>query len=54
VNTALRMDIGPGGKAQRLLRDDKNFHITHAEQAESGYQIGSDIELSILIQGVDC
>ena len=53
VNTALSMEIGPGGKAQRLHRDDKNFHMTHEDQTKTGYKIGSDVELSFLIPGVD-
>jgi hypothetical protein len=53
VNTALSMEIGPGGKAQRLHRDDKNFHMTHEYQMKTGYKIGSDVELSFLIPSVD-
>lgn len=46
------MQVGPGGKAQRIHRDDKNFHIDHVDQTKTGYQIGSDLELSFLIPGV--
>jgi len=46
------MQVGPGGKAQRIHRDDKNFHIDHVDQTKTGYRIGSDLELSFLIPGV--
>ncbi|KAG4439084.1 hypothetical protein IFR05_005426 [Cadophora sp. M221] len=52
LNTGLTMRIGPGGKAQRLHRDDKNFHVDHQDQTKTGYQIGSDVELSFLIPGI--
>jgi ectoine hydroxylase-related dioxygenase (phytanoyl-CoA dioxygenase family) len=53
VNTALSMEIGPGGKAQRLHRDDKNHHVDHVDQTKTGYRVGSDVSLSFLIPGVD-
>ncbi len=53
LNTGLTMRIGPGGKAQRLHRDDKNFHPDHVDQTKTGYRIGSDVQLSFLIPGVD-
>jgi len=46
------MEIGPGGKAQRLHRDDKNHHVDHFDQTKSGYRIGSDVSMSFLIPGV--
>jgi hypothetical protein len=52
LNTGLTMQVGPGGKAQRIHRDDKNFHIDHVDQTKTGYRIGSDLELSFLIPGV--
>ncbi|KAK0114318.1 hypothetical protein ONS95_013812 [Cadophora gregata] len=52
LNTGLTVRIGPGGKAQRLHRDDKNFHVDHRDQTKTGYRVGSDVELSFLIPGV--
>jgi ectoine hydroxylase-related dioxygenase (phytanoyl-CoA dioxygenase family) len=46
------MSIGPGGKAQRLHRDDKNHHVDHMDQTSTGYKIGSDVSLAFLIPGV--
>lgn len=47
------MEIGPGGKAQRLHRDDKNHHVDHMDQTKTGYRVGSDVSLSFLIPGVE-
>ncbi|KUJ18988.1 phytanoyl-CoA dioxygenase family protein [Mollisia scopiformis] len=52
LNTGLTMRIGPGGKAQRLHRDDKNFHMEHPDQTKTGYKIGTDVELSFLVPGI--
>lgn len=52
LNTGLTMRIGPGGKAQRLHRDDKNFHVDHPDQTKTGYKIGTDVELSFLVPGI--
>ncbi|KAK5446598.1 hypothetical protein LTS15_009530 [Exophiala xenobiotica] len=49
---AVTFEIGPGGKAQRLHRDDKNYHMYHPDQTKTGYQFGTDIEMSFLIPGV--
>lgn len=53
VDTALTLEIGPGGKAQRLHRDDKNHHVTHLDQTKSGYQVGSDVSIAFLVPGID-
>lgn len=47
------MDIGPGAKAQRLHRDDKNFHVHHEDQTQTGYRKESDVEMGFLIPGVE-
>ncbi|KAJ9357901.1 hypothetical protein DTO027B9_2828 [Paecilomyces variotii] len=52
VSVALTMEIGPGAKAQRLHRDDKNYHMDHEDQTGTGYRVGSDVELAFLIPGV--
>ncbi|KAL1846895.1 hypothetical protein Plec18170_008863 [Paecilomyces lecythidis] len=52
VSIALTMEIGPGAKAQRLHRDDKNYHIDHKDQTATGYRADSDVELAFLIPGV--
>ena len=49
---SLSFSIGPGAKAQRLHRDDKNYHAAHSDQTTSGYQKGSDIELAFFFPGV--
>ncbi|KAL4799767.1 phytanoyl-CoA dioxygenase family protein [Aspergillus venezuelensis] len=52
LSIAMTFDIGPGAKAQRLHRDDKNFHIDHQDQTETGYQIGSDVMMNFMVPGV--
>ncbi|KAL6253223.1 hypothetical protein RBB50_000946 [Rhinocladiella similis] len=49
---ALSFDIGPGAKAQRLHRDDKNYHVDHVDQTASGYRAGSDVLIGYLVAGV--
>ncbi|KAL3477795.1 hypothetical protein BJX99DRAFT_269668 [Aspergillus californicus] len=50
---AMTFDIGPGAKAQRLHRDDKNFHVDHLDQTETGYQVGSDVMMACMVPGVN-
>ena len=45
-------ELGPGGKAQRLHRDDKNYHVDHVNQQATGYQVGSDVMLAFMIPGI--
>lgn len=48
------MEIGPGGAAQRLHRDDKNFHTDHQiDRRETGYVLGNETGLGFLVPGVD-
>ncbi|KIW18888.1 hypothetical protein PV08_03177 [Exophiala spinifera] len=49
---ALTFDIGPGAQAQRLHRDDKNYHVDHVDQTATGYRNGSDVLIGFLIAGV--
>ncbi|KAJ5558723.1 Phytanoyl-CoA dioxygenase [Penicillium sp. DV-2018c] len=49
---ALTFDVGPGAKAQRLHRDDKNFHVDHEDQTAAGYRVGSDVMMAFMIPGV--
>jgi ectoine hydroxylase-related dioxygenase (phytanoyl-CoA dioxygenase family) len=49
---ALTMEIGPGGKAQRLHRDDKNWHADHVDQTKTGYRFGSDVMMGFMIPGI--
>lgn len=49
----ITMEIGPGGKAQRLHRDDKNYHVDHMDQTATGYHVGSDVMMAFMIPGVD-
>lgn len=53
INTSLTIETRPGSKAQRLHRDDKNFHIDHPDQTKTGYQIGTDWGMGFLIPGVE-
>lgn len=48
----MKFDIGPGAKAQRLHRDDKNYHVDHVDQTGNGYRVGSDLSMGIMIPGV--
>ncbi|KAL2699238.1 hypothetical protein AAEP93_009213 [Penicillium crustosum] len=49
---AMTFDVGPGAKAQRLNRDDKNFHVDHEDQSSTGYRVGSDVMMAFMIPGV--
>jgi len=49
---AMTFDIGPGAKSQRLHRDDKNYHVDHQDQTETGYKVGSDVSIGFLIAGM--
>jgi ectoine hydroxylase-related dioxygenase (phytanoyl-CoA dioxygenase family) len=53
LNIGLTIETRPGSKAQRLHRDDKNFHMDHPDQTKTGYQIGSDCSMAILVPGVE-
>ena len=53
LSISISMEIGPGGKAQRLHRDDKNYHVHHANMMQTGYQPESDVLIAFLIPGVD-
>jgi hypothetical protein len=33
------MQIGPGGKAYRLHRNNKNYHIDHEDQTNTAYEL---------------
>ncbi|GCB27248.1 uncharacterized protein YJR154W [Aspergillus awamori] len=49
---AMTFDIGPGAKAQRLHRDDKNFHVDHEDQSATGYRVGSDVMMAFMVPGI--
>jgi ectoine hydroxylase-related dioxygenase (phytanoyl-CoA dioxygenase family) len=53
VNITVTMEIGPGAKAQRLHRDDKNHHVKHVDMTKTGYQLGADTGMAFLIPGVE-
>ncbi|KAL4751595.1 hypothetical protein BDW72DRAFT_192788 [Aspergillus terricola var. indicus] len=52
LSIAMTFDIGPRAKAQRLHRDDKNFHVDHEDQTKSGYRVGSDVMMNFMVPGV--
>lgn len=47
------METRPGSKAQRLHRDNKNFHTEHVDQTGTGYRVGADNSMGFLIPGVE-
>ncbi|GAT22996.1 phytanoyl-CoA dioxygenase family protein [Aspergillus luchuensis] len=49
---AMTFDIGPGAKAQRLHRDDKNFHVDHEDQSTTGYRVGLDVMMAFMVPGI--
>ena len=49
---ALTFDVGPGAKAQRLHRDDKNYHVDHIDQTQTGYKLGSDVMMGFMVAGM--
>lgn len=53
VNTALTMEVNPGGMPQRLHRDNKNHHVEHVDQTKTGYRIGSDVSMGFLFPGTE-
>ena len=52
LSLSVTLEIGPGAKGQRLHRDDRVYHNEHRDQISTGYQQGSDVELGLLIAGV--
>lgn len=53
LSTALTMDVRPGAKGQRLHRDDKNHHVAHRDMMATGYLAESDVEMAVLVPGVE-
>lgn len=53
INTSVTIETRPGSAAQRLHRDDKNFHVDHVDQTKTGYRMGSDVEMAFLIPGIE-
>lgn len=51
VNISLTIETRPGSKAQRLHRDDKKFHVDHPDQTKTGYQVGTNVGMGVLISG---
>lgn len=47
LSMSMTMAIGPGGKAQRIHRDDKNHHATHMKSDE--YIMGNDVLLGLMV-----
>ncbi|KAG0672147.1 hypothetical protein C6P40_003959 [Pichia californica] len=47
LSMSMTMAIGPGGKAQRIHRDDKNHHAKHIKSNE--YIMGNDILVGLMI-----
>lgn len=47
LSMSMTMAIGPGGKAQRIHRDDKNHHATHIKSNE--YIMGNDLLVGLMV-----
>lgn len=47
LSMAMTMAIGPGGKAQRIHRDDKNHHATHIKS--DTYVMGNDVLVGLMV-----
>lgn len=48
------MEIGPGEAAQRLHRDDKNFHTDHQiDRTKTRHVLGTETGLGVSVPGVD-
>ncbi|KAK6823292.1 hypothetical protein RU639_006197 [Aspergillus parasiticus] len=52
LSAASTIATRPGGKAQALHRDDSIWQKVHASQEDTGYCVGSDISMSLLVPGV--
>jgi ectoine hydroxylase-related dioxygenase (phytanoyl-CoA dioxygenase family) len=52
LSISLTMDVRPGGKGQRLHRDNKVFHWEHTDRTATGYEKESDVSMGILVPGV--
>lgn len=51
LSTASTIDVRPGAIGQRLHRDDKVHHVDHADMTKTGYVLGSDVSMTLLIPG---
>lgn len=47
LSMSMTMAIGPGGKAQRVHRDDKNHHARHVKSDE--YVMGNDVLVGLMV-----
>ncbi|KAL4990990.1 hypothetical protein BDW68DRAFT_174432 [Aspergillus falconensis] len=45
LSIAMTFDISPGAKAQRLHRDDKNFHVDYEDQTKNRLSFGLLVKL---------
>ncbi|KAJ5916822.1 hypothetical protein N7504_000837 [Penicillium tannophilum] len=53
LSQAVTMEIGFGGQEQLLHRDDLIWQQSHTCQEETGYKLGSDVGMGLLVPGVD-
>lgn len=51
LSMSMTMAIGPGAKAQRIHRDDKNHHATHVKS--DTYVMGNDILVGLMVPTCD-
>lgn len=53
LSTAATIDVRPGAIGQRIHRDDKVHHVDHEDMTSTGYKLGSDVSMSLLVPGVE-
>lgn len=53
LSQAACITILEGGQAQPLHRDDAIWQKTHTSQEQTGYRLGSDLGIGILLAAVD-
>ncbi|KAJ9271222.1 hypothetical protein DTO212C5_2572 [Paecilomyces variotii] len=53
LSTAATIDVRPGAIGQRIHRDDKVHHVDHGDMTSTGYKLGSDVSMSLLVPGVE-
>ena len=52
LSAANTLDILPGAEAQGLHRDDFIWQQKHESQEQTGYRVGSDVGMGVLVPGV--
>lgn len=53
VSVSMTINTGPGAAAQLLHRDDMSWQIAHGDATQSGYSLGRDMCMAVLVPGVE-